>query len=131
MFACACSFFTWSSLSAVLFTVLAGLFALFAIRFTAVFSGRNNVSVFHSPRFCSFCYFYIPIFLRRNLYTFLLFYCFLVSTHAVCIHTLCTTHFISSTNKHVGYNKSSFEFGLCCCYYRSRDLYAYCSFTAA
>ena len=80
----------WSSLSAVLFTVLAGLFALFVVRFTAVFSGRNNVSVLHSPRLCSFCYSaYILIFLsRKKLYTFLLFYCFSFNPRRLYPHSL-------------------------------------------
>jgi len=49
------------------------LFALFAVRFAAVFSGWNSVSVTVLVLFFSVCYFFILIFLSRNFF-YLLFY---------------------------------------------------------
>ena len=71
----------WSALSAVLFSFVASLFALFAVRFTEVFSGRNNVSVLHSPRFAVllFPYSNLP---QSQLVTFLLFYRFSFNPHS-------------------------------------------------
>ena len=53
----------WSALSAVLFSLLlVSLFALFAVRFEAVISGRNNVSVLHSRRIFGLLFIYCNFF---------------------------------------------------------------------
>ena len=61
-------------------------FKLFLVRFTAALVDWNNVSVFHSPRLLHFCHFFIwfSIVATCNFCTFTA----LVSTHAVCIHTV-------------------------------------------
>ena len=102
-----------SALSAVLFSVLQ-VSLRYSQSVLQQFSLAETIKCTSQSSFLQFCYFFILIAPRSQLVTFCSF-TVLVSTHAVCIHNLCTTHFISST-KHIGYNKFSFEFGLWCCY---------------